>query len=203
MNALDQPCLLPSISARIRHEEPAGQRDEPERVEAAVAPGRSTRAAGASRRRTATTPIGMLTKKIQRHESHEVSMPPASGPIATAAPIVAPQSPNAVPRSLPVELLREQRQRRREHHRAADPLDAAGEDQEERVVRGAAGRRGEREEHDAEQEQPLAAEEVGERARGQDARRERRARRRRPPTGDRRTRRPAPARSPAARRSRS
>ena len=43
----------------------------------------------------------MLTKKIHRQESQEVSMPPASGPIATAAPIVAPQAPNAVPRSLP------------------------------------------------------------------------------------------------------
>ena len=30
-----------------------------------------------------------------------MSTPPASGPIATAAPIVAPQIPNAVPRSLP------------------------------------------------------------------------------------------------------
>ena len=50
---------------------------------------------------TATTPIGMLTRKIHRHESHEVRTPPASGPIATAAPIVAPQIPNAVPRSLP------------------------------------------------------------------------------------------------------
>ena len=50
---------------------------------------------------TAPTPIGMLTRKIQRHESHEVSMPPTSGPIATASPIVAPQIPNAVPRSLP------------------------------------------------------------------------------------------------------
>ena len=49
----------------------------------------------------ATMPIGTLTKKIHRHESHEVSIPPTSGPIATAAPVVAPQIPNAVPRSLP------------------------------------------------------------------------------------------------------
>ena len=50
---------------------------------------------------TAATPIGMLTRKIQRHESHDVSIPPTSGPIATAAPTVAPQIPNAVPRSRP------------------------------------------------------------------------------------------------------
>ena len=40
-------------------------------------------------------------KKIHRHPSPVVRMPPASGPIATAAPIVAPQIPNAVPRSRP------------------------------------------------------------------------------------------------------
>ena len=49
----------------------------------------------------APIPIGMLTRKIHRHDSHEVSIPPASGPIATAAPITAPHSPNAVPRSRP------------------------------------------------------------------------------------------------------
>ena len=43
----------------------------------------------------------MLTRKIHRHVSQDVSTPPTSGPIATAAPIVAPQMPNAVPRSLP------------------------------------------------------------------------------------------------------
>jgi hypothetical protein len=32
--------------------------------------------------------------------SPSVSAPPTSGPTATAAPVVAPQSPNAVPRSL-------------------------------------------------------------------------------------------------------
>ncbi len=34
-----------------------------------------------------------------------MSRPPASGPIATAAPVVAPQIPNAVPRSLPLKAL--------------------------------------------------------------------------------------------------
>ena len=47
------------------------------------------------------TPIGRLTKKIQRQPSQVVSAPPTSGPIATAAPIVEPQIPKAVPRSLP------------------------------------------------------------------------------------------------------
>ena len=49
----------------------------------------------------AAIPIGMLTKKIQRQPAHSVRTPPTSGPIATAAPVVAPQIPNAVPRSRP------------------------------------------------------------------------------------------------------
>ena len=51
---------------------------------------------------TAAIPIGTLTKKIASHPIPSVSTPPTSGPIATAAPVVAPQSPNAVPRSRPL-----------------------------------------------------------------------------------------------------
>ena len=50
---------------------------------------------------THAIPIGMLTKKIQRQPTYVVSAPPTSGPIATATPTVAPQIPNAVPRSRP------------------------------------------------------------------------------------------------------
>ena len=53
----------------------------------------------------ATTQIGMLTKKIQRHDRPLVSTPPSTGPIATATPVVAPKTPNAVPRSLPLKAL--------------------------------------------------------------------------------------------------
>ena len=38
----------------------------------------------------ATAPIGMLTKKIQRHPMPLVMAPPTSGPMATAPPITAP-----------------------------------------------------------------------------------------------------------------
>ena len=100
ITVLVQPCLLPSIRPRIRQSSP------PVSV---TRPGGSRRACSGSfdscsfaePRMTAPTPIGMLTRKIQRHDSQEVSMPPASGPTATAAPIVAPQMPNAVPRSRP------------------------------------------------------------------------------------------------------
>ena len=50
---------------------------------------------------TATTPNGTLTKKIQRQDRPEVSTPPSRGPMATARPVMVPQTPNAMPRSLP------------------------------------------------------------------------------------------------------
>ena len=47
------------------------------------------------------TPTGMLTKKIHCQPIAEVMMPPTSGPTATAAPVTAPNTPKAVPRSRP------------------------------------------------------------------------------------------------------
>ena len=52
-------------------------------------------------RKMAIAAIGTLTKKIASHPIHSVSTPPASGPTATAAPVVAPHRPSAVPRSGP------------------------------------------------------------------------------------------------------
>src|SRR5580704_15165952 len=49
----------------------------------------------------AMTPIGTLTRKIQRQLNPSVSAPPTTGPIDTAAPVTAPQTPNATPRSRP------------------------------------------------------------------------------------------------------
>ncbi|MEA2424315.1 MAG: hypothetical protein QOH13_725 [Thermoleophilaceae bacterium] len=50
-------------------------------------------------------PIGTLTKKIHCHPRLSVMAPPTSGPTATDPPIVAPQMPNAVPRSRPLNAL--------------------------------------------------------------------------------------------------
>ena len=52
--------------------------------------------------RTAMTPMGTFTKKIQRQPMPLVIAPPMSGPMATAPPITAPYTPKAVPRSRPV-----------------------------------------------------------------------------------------------------
>ena len=49
----------------------------------------------------ATVPIGPFTKKIHSQPMPVVIRPPSIGPIATAAPATAPQTPNAMPRSRP------------------------------------------------------------------------------------------------------
>jgi hypothetical protein len=55
-------------------------------------------------RATANTPIGTLTRKIARQFQSVVIRPPSTGPAATAMPVIAPQMPKAVPRSLPRKL---------------------------------------------------------------------------------------------------
>ena len=50
---------------------------------------------------TAAIPIGTLMKKIHSQPMPEVMIPPTTGPIATAAPVTAPNTPKAVPRSRP------------------------------------------------------------------------------------------------------
>ena len=72
-----------------------------------------------------------------------------------------------------VELLREQGERGREHRRPADPLRAAGEDQERSARGDRAQHRRDREAHEADREDHPAAEQVRERARRQQQRGER------------------------------
>ncbi len=51
----------------------------------------------------ATTPIGMLTRKMVRQSSpygsQAISAPPASGPVIAASPTTAPNTANALPRA--------------------------------------------------------------------------------------------------------
>ena len=49
----------------------------------------------------ANTPTGMFTKKIPRQLQPVVITPPRTGPTATATPVTAPHTANAVPRSRP------------------------------------------------------------------------------------------------------
>jgi hypothetical protein len=98
IGALPQPSSLPRIRAKTR------QNNAPVKV---TRPAQSMRADG-SRSDSGTfarviaavaIPIGTFTKKIHSQPMPSVSTPPTSGPTATANPVVAPQSPKAVPRS--------------------------------------------------------------------------------------------------------
>ena len=68
-----------------------------------IAPPRGSRDSStrASVSAIAAMPIGRLTKKIASQPIASTSTPPTSGPTATAAPVVAPHRPIAVPRSRP------------------------------------------------------------------------------------------------------
>ena len=151
--------------------------------------------------RSGATPIGRLTRNTQRQPGPSTSSPPTSGPIASAAPVIAPQTPSANAALRALELVREQRQRGGEHRRGPDrpaprgrrrarrPLPAAAHSAEHAVNSDQAGG-----EHRA------AAVAVGERARRSAASRRASARTRRRPTAARRSSRPGPPGSPAARR---
>ena len=109
-------------------------------------------------------PIGTLTKKIHSQPMPEVITPPTTGPTATAAPITPPNTPKAMPRSRPWKAVRDQRQRGREHHRAAGALHGAEQVQRERRAGQPAGGRGEREDDQPRREHEPAPEAVGQRA---------------------------------------
>ena len=113
-------------------------------------------------RKAAIRPIGRLMKRIQRQLRASVRMPPSSTPAAPPAPPIAPQMPTARLRAAPsCEGAREDRQRGGRDDRAAEALHDARGDQQDRGVGEAAGERGEREEHQPEDEHPPATEQVG------------------------------------------
>ena len=97
---LPQPSGLPRIRPKISRKRA---------TEKVTRPGKSIRCGSWAATLTtfisvsaiAAIPIGTLTKKIHSQPRCSVITPPTSGPIATAPPIVAPQTPNAVARSLP------------------------------------------------------------------------------------------------------
>ena len=121
---------------------------------------------------TQAIPIGMLTKKIQRQPTYVVSAPPTSGPIATAIPTVAPQIPKAVPRSRPwnsCEMIASETA-----NIPAPPIPCAPRARISQSGDCAAPQSAEAsgEERDRHEEDPLAAEQVAERARVEHRRRE-------------------------------
>ena len=96
-----QPRSGPSMIANTRAPKPIALSSAP----STSAPGRLTRARVSGTVKIAPTktsaPSGMLTRKIQCHDTHWVRAPPASGPIAAAPEITAPHTPKAAARYLP------------------------------------------------------------------------------------------------------
>jgi len=95
------------------------------------------RLSGAARAllRPPTTVTGGFTKNTNRQPGPCVSTPPRKTPAAAAIPLMAPQAPRAVLRSLPSrKLVVECRKRSRCHERGARTLHEARGDQESRVV---------------------------------------------------------------------
>ena len=107
-------------------------------------------------------PTGTLMKKIQLQLICSVRMPPISGPIASAIADTPTQMPIAVPRWRGGKVADDDRKRRRVHQRRSDALDDACADQEAGAGREAARERGGREDRQADDEDPPAAEHVGE-----------------------------------------
>ena len=144
-------------------------------AEKVARPGRSTGwaswAATLTRRRSvsqiATRPIGMLTKKIHSQPRVWVMMPPDQRPDCHGAADRRPPDSEGGGAVLAVELLPDQRQRGREHPRAADSLQPPGEIEEGRVVGDPAEQRGEGEDPEPDREDAAPAEAVAERARRQ------------------------------------
>ncbi len=147
MNVLVQPWSLPSISARIRRSSP---------------PVSVTSPIGSSRLCSGSLDSCSCARREHDradadrdvHEEDPAPREPRGEHPAGERPDRDRRADRRAPDAergaalAAVELLREERERGREHHRAADALDPARDDQEERVVRGAARGRGEREEDD-------------------------------------------------------
>ena len=167
MKALVHPSSLPRVRPRTRRNR------APEKVmrpatSRRLLPGSLTFTMRVRETARVAIPMGRLTKKIHRHPRPLVRAPPTSGPTATAPPTVAPQAAMAVPRSAAVEVLADESQRGGEHGRAAHALDGPPDDQEGGRVGQTADERGQREDGQSGDEDPLASEPVGQCSLGQD-----------------------------------
>ena len=89
MRVLPQPSLFPRIRASTRVNSDTENVATP--IQSTLWPVGSRDSCTLARvSPTAATPMGTLTKKIQRHPTPVVRAPPTSGPTATAPPRTAP-----------------------------------------------------------------------------------------------------------------
>jgi hypothetical protein len=99
MKALPQPLSLARISASTRQKSALLNVTSP----AQSIDGASSRLDSGTRHSViaaVAAPTGTFRKKIHSQPAVSVRIPPTGGPTATANPVVAPQMPNAVPRSM-------------------------------------------------------------------------------------------------------
>ena len=157
------PAGVVGVDQRVDQQRQAGgDRDRAGDVEVARAARCGSRAAGAGRATAATMPIGTLTNRTHSQPAHSVSTPPSSTPTAPPEPATAPQTPSALLRSAPsAKIVVTIDSAAGESSAAPRPCTARAAISWPLGLREAAGQRGEREQDEAGDEQPAAAEQVG------------------------------------------
>ena len=121
----------------------------------------------------ATATSGRLIRKIARQETAVTSQPPATGPTTNAIPVQAVQVPIAAPRSSPLKTTVIVASAAGVSSAPATPCSARAKISASALHASAHRSRGQPERAEADQEDPLAAEEVAERAADEDQRAER------------------------------
>src|ERR1017187_10494751 len=111
---------------------------------------------------SATAPTGMLTKKIQRQERPLVIRPPSTGPDRYRGSCHGTEDTERDRTILAAKRVREQRQRRGEHDRPANPLHCSCHHEEDRARREPAQRRRDGKQHEAGAEAPSSPIPIGE-----------------------------------------
>ena len=156
-----QPFSCASTIAYTRTMRPAVTVTAPARSKALCA--RSSFDSGTYFRAATNTaiPTGMLTKKIHGHERASTRIPPTTRPTAPPPTAIAAHTLIAFARSGALgERRRDDRERRGSDERGAETLQTAADDEDLRARREPVQERGDREDHDADEEDPLAADEV-------------------------------------------
>ena len=143
-SALVQPAGSPRTSAQTRPRTPPPAAPRRARRAGCRAPRLGDQP---QRQRRRHRPTGTLSQKIHCQASPSTTAPPTSGPLATAIPVTALNSPSAAPRRLGRERRGEQGQAEGQEHGRADALHHPHRDQRADAAGQRAAGRGQREQH--------------------------------------------------------
>ena len=162
-----RPAVLTALDQRVdqQHHRAGGDRGTRE-VERTDGFGRDSAGSTRAPARSASTPIGMLIRKIIRQpppkRSASTSQPARIGPPTADRPMIGPNAPNARRDLVGREHLLDHAEALRQHHGAEQALEHAGDDQHLRRLRQRAGQRHQGEAGHAEHEHPAPAVDVAE-----------------------------------------